>query len=222
MAVLFGAAAAKAATVYQVNIFPEIIPNFFGPGENAPAFFSTQFNLAQPPYPPEFSEIQLTFATSDLDFAPILADNYFTQHNLTVYMPEMNNQGPVAQGANLAPCNPSPGLCIYSYIFYATTLQYPATTKNTMFIDISDAGLRTGHEFQIHLDFPAGAGIGDATAVSIKYYTNDSNGDFTDYCPDGTCSASGGAISPEPASLAMMLMAGMAGLLLTRYRKRRM
>jgi hypothetical protein len=221
--VLFGAAAAKATT-YQVIIYPEILPNFYGPGEDAPDISSTQFNLSPPPYPPEFSEIDLTFTTSDLDFSNVLADNdnLGGMDNLTVDMPELNDLGPVARGDNIAPCSLVTGPCFFSYILYNTTLEYPGLGQNTMFIDISNQGPGAGDEFQINLDFPAGAGIGDATSVSIMYYNNDPDEDFTDYCPDNGCSAVGAPVVPEPATLSMTLMAGIAGWLLARCRKSRM
>jgi len=210
-ALLYSATVAHAST-YEITIDPTFLTNFYGPGESANQFDSTEFNTFGN-LPPMFSDIQITFTTTFsrlISGSGIVADNFF-QNNLTVNMPELNNMGPVPQGNNIVPCNP-PVSCWSAILQYNSTITDVGLTTDSLLLSIDDSTFGDGHEWLITLDFPPGASaIGPAASESVDYfdYTNGAD-DFTRYCsPDFSgCSATGVQVTPEPSYLWPVGIAG--------------
>jgi len=97
IALLSGAAAAKATTTYQITIDPQLDPGFYG-NESLVDFYSTKFNSDLPPYPPQWGEIQLTFASTPAAMIANLGSVAETPQNLTIEMPSSTITGPCQSG----------------------------------------------------------------------------------------------------------------------------
>jgi len=220
VAFLVGTLTATADTIYQVTILPSIDPDFYGPGENLDNFVSTEFNSTGN-LPPMFSEIQITFTVPTLDTANINTANNYIMRNMTVVMPELNNQASIPQGGNIVPCAVVGAGCWFATLQYTSALANPAP-QDTMFLDIDNSNFGEGQEWLISLDFPADASaVGNATGISVVYVDHADNNGATFYCSTGVsgCTASGEAVvTPEPAAFWPIL----AGLGLMGWKRRRM
>jgi hypothetical protein len=204
---------AAAAITYQVTIYPQVLPGYLAPGKGTEdAFTSDEFNAALPPYPPEFSEIQVTFNAT-----PAEMTSGQGEFGASVSMPEANIFGPVPMGDNLVPCDSiSSPTCWSAQVLYDSAVPTPGQTYDEMIIELQD-GLNQEWQILVYLPPDANA-IGDATSVTANYMEPFNSGlsqGITNFCsPYYTCSAVGQAI-PEPASH-WLALAGIAALAITR------
>jgi hypothetical protein len=227
----FGSAiTVHAAITYQITIDPTLATDFYGPGESADQFVSSEFSATND-LPPMFSEMQITFtipSASVLIDSPSVVASIGGPNPLTITTPELNDLGPVAQGDNITTnCAPvATAGCWNANLFYESAFMNPGATSDVMLIDMNNGEPGEDQEWQIVVDFaPDASAIGNATSVELNYldFSNGQN-EFTDYCePNYSCTATGVRVvqvTPEPSTVWLTGMAG-AGLVFAMRRGQR-
>jgi hypothetical protein len=193
--------AAKADT-YEITVYPQMLADFYGPGENANTFTSTYWSILETGAvaPPQFSFVQFTFSTSDIG-----NDQGLLSPNVQVYIPELNDFGPIPKGQNLAP-QPSP---------YSASLDIIPGTESGSTEDEYALQLETGgfglQTWDFFVYFPAGtvSGSGVNDPNTVMRYTDVSSGTPEVMAYDFASSTMQEV--PEPSSLGIVIAASIAG-----------
>jgi hypothetical protein len=201
VAVIFPAAA-KAAT-YQVTVEPQLIANFFGPGEPADDFSSSFQNINGTGVnaPPQFSQAVLTFTTPDIN-----SDIGVSTPDASADIPEINPLSNIALGDNLVA---SPEWRVFEALWIPGDIANPAI-NDELFFELDNGTPGADQQWQFDLFFPPNT-LGQGTAISgtifyFDYATVPGENNFDEF----TFQSAAATEVPEPASLATLSVLSLA------------
>jgi hypothetical protein len=198
---LFLGTALKADT-FQITVYPQTLPDFYGPGEDANTFTSTYWSILETGAiaPPQFSFVQFTFTTPDIG-----NDQGLLTPNVQVYIPELNDFGPIPKGQNLAP-QPSP----YSASLDIIPGAESGSTEDEYALQLETGGFGL-QTWDFFVYFPAGtvSGNGVNDPNTVMTYNDVSSGTPEVMMYDFASSTIQEV--PEPSSLGVALVALIAG-----------